>query len=550
MRRLVVGLVVVLSVLAFALYVNAEEPPAERVGGPGDSQPLYDPCDGPDDPNCCDNPHYCWLLTPAPIATVPPPPTDTPVPPPPTATPTPRPTAQLDPRPPNIRKDGTWHEFTVRSNVPVRVVANDSDRTLRISSTGRGGCPASSQNASVLRTDGKTVKLMGCKVGDARVRLFSQSDDRRLRTYNFRVLAPPTPTPTPGPSPSLCTDADAASISPNPAIGWDSYSVPGSWDDSPCGFVNNQAWAAKRYTFALDTKAHVIIDLESSRDNVLQLSGDVLGPTSNDDNEESEIGSLNTNARIARPLRGGTYTLEAAVKSGRGPFTLRFTVAELIPSDYLFQEEAHQPDHTVLYEIRGVIPQFLQRIFQPAVERAALAWSGRAYVWPWALICTSTDWRCSAQNRDNRNWDGNTLPVRVVDGSGKNIDPDGDCGYATACVDPVRGHLANAEMLIEHPAWSYGRGKDGTKAHRLVIWTEDIERAEKHPDNYRYLTGTLKHEFGHTLGLRDLDRDNYSGYLMARDELYNAGIPGPDWRYLEQVYRNEHGSRPHQEETP
>ena len=50
MRRLVVGLVVVLSVLAFALYVNAEEPPAERVGGPGDSQPLYDPCDGPDDP--------------------------------------------------------------------------------------------------------------------------------------------------------------------------------------------------------------------------------------------------------------------------------------------------------------------------------------------------------------------------------------------------------------------------------------------------------------------------------------------------------------------
>ena len=78
----------------------------------------------------------------------------------------------------------------MRSNVPVEVVANDSDRTLRLSSTGRGGCPASSQNASVLRTDGQTVKLMGCKVGDARVRLFSQSDDTRLRTYNFRVLAP------------------------------------------------------------------------------------------------------------------------------------------------------------------------------------------------------------------------------------------------------------------------------------------------------------------------------------------------------------------------
>ena len=53
------------------------------------------------------------------------------------------------------------------------------------------------------------------------------------------------------------------------------------------------------------------------------------------------------------------------------------------------------------------------------------------------------------------------------------------------------------------------------------------------------------HEFGHALGLRDLDKANYSGYLMARDELYSAGIPGPDWRYLEQVYRNEDGSRPH-----
>ena len=51
---------------------------------------------------------------------------------------TPRPKASLDPRPSNIRRDGTWHEFTVRSNVPVRVVANDSDRTLRLSSTGRG----------------------------------------------------------------------------------------------------------------------------------------------------------------------------------------------------------------------------------------------------------------------------------------------------------------------------------------------------------------------------------------------------------------------------
>ena len=65
MRRLLVGLLVLVSVFAFALYVNAQEPPAERGGGSGDFRPLYDPCDGPDDPDCCDNPHYCWILTPA-----------------------------------------------------------------------------------------------------------------------------------------------------------------------------------------------------------------------------------------------------------------------------------------------------------------------------------------------------------------------------------------------------------------------------------------------------------------------------------------------------
>ena len=47
------------------------------------------------------------------------------------------------------------------------------------------------------------------------------------------------------------------------------------------------------------------------------------------------------------------------------------------------------------------------------------------------------------------------------------------------------------------------------------------------------------------MGLRDLVKGYYQGYLMASENLYTSGIPNSDWRYLEQVYRNEHGSRPH-----
>ena len=51
------------------------------------------------------------------------------------------------------------------------------------------------------------------------------------------------------------------------------------------------------------------------------------------------------------------------------------------------------------------------------------------------------------------------------------------------------------------------------------------------------------HEFGHTAGLTDLG-STYSGYLMhqSRDDLV---IPVEDIEYLRQVYRNEHGAKPH-----
>ena len=82
-----------------------------------------------------------------------------------------------------------------------------------------------------------------------------------------------------------------------------------------------------------------------------------------------------------------------------------------------------------------------------------------------------------------------------------------------------------------------------------------------------YLPMTMIHEFGHTAGLDDLYKYQiesptptpvYPGYLMDNDwprypdylMTISSGTPRPvipqkDIEYLEQVYRNEHGSEPH-----
>ena len=107
-------------------HVNAQEPPAERGGGSGDFRPLYDPCDGPDDPDCCDNPHYCWILTPAPPP--PPTPTDTPTPTKtPTPTPTDTPTPTKTPVPPGPTKTPTPTATATATAIPINTTCLQRD---------------------------------------------------------------------------------------------------------------------------------------------------------------------------------------------------------------------------------------------------------------------------------------------------------------------------------------------------------------------------------------------------------------------------------------
>ena len=463
---------------------------------------------------------------------------------------TPRPKASLDPRPPNIRRDGTWHEFTVHSNVPVKVVANDSDRTLRLSSTGRGGCPASSQNASVLRTDGQTVKLMGCKVGDARVRLSSQSDDTRLRTYNFRVLAPPpTPTPTPGPAPDTCPTTDIGVLrflDTRPE-----YRFDGTWG-APC----NGSLPAKLFTFTLPDIAspyvddrgarrlyyhehHVVVDLTSTSGLAPRLI--LRGQAESTDNPESRFST--GHARLGRTLGAGTYTIEASLTdtSSTNPdaeLALIVRVEEGLPV------EAHQGDHTGVFFINdtSTLTASQRADFLDTIELAVNAWNNAASsTWPLVKLCKDD---CSG------NLDGLSVPIRTS--------PSTACG-GIACV--TFGVLAGKDdehrdyptkMTIEYPA-IVSSSQPGVPDLEYR-WTL-VPSLHKQPvdillggfPKWFYLPSTILHEFGHVLGLEDLYQtehgDRYTDYLMG-DAGTHTTVPDADIRYLKQVYRH-HGGRPH-----
>ncbi len=60
------------------------------------------------------------------------------------------------------------------------------------------------------------------------------------------------------------------------------------------------------------------------------------------------------------------------------------------------------------------------------------------------------------------------------------------------------------------------------------------------------LPSVLMHEFGHLLGLDNLDKsgDRFKHYLMSKGTDTVQAVPSADVRYVEQVYRH-HGGKPH-----
>ena len=166
--------------------------------------------------------------------------------------------------------------------------------------------------------------------------------------------------------------------------------------------------------------------------------------------------------------------------------------------------------------------------------------------------------------------DGDTTNVDVADGGTNRTTQFSfgipNCGRATACVKPDpsfallnlnpigNGDMGSLKMVIEEPAWRYSPsgplGLLGT--HSRKIWTNnhnDHNTLVQGTDyTFIYLPSVFMHEFGHTAGLEDLYNypvPGYSGYLMDDTHGFTS-IPILDKNYIKQVYRNEHGSEPHE----
>ena len=364
----------------------------------------------------------------------------------------------------------------MRSNVPVRVVVNESDRTLRLSPSGVGGCPASSRTASTLRTDGQTFKVMGCKVGDARVRLFSQSDDTRLRTYNFRVLAPP-PTPTPTPDQCEVTDIEELNFEAGPAA----YDEVGTWD----GCV------VKKYSFTLPIlvsylhgyflRHHVTVGLEAdSGAEIRLLDGDeVLGKTTSSQ-EETPPSSF-----LGLSLQHGTYGIEIRQRSfdSSGSFQLALDVTEALPH----YSARHLDRSAVGYSIHPDIPATGQGgVIQIAVRRAIKAWND-------ALGDSWVDLTFEP---------GSLLEIKTV--------PYLACDRSPACIAVSyyvdNNHINDGELRIESPTKTRGDkvniSWDLSRGRHLHNFTVESPSGIIQDWRFYYLPPLVMHEFGHILGWR------------------------------------------------
>ena len=384
-----------------------------------------------------------------------------------------------------------------------------------------GGCPASSRNASTLRTDGQTVKLMGCKVGDARVRLFSQSGDTRLRTYNFRVLVPP-PTSTPTPDQCEVTDIRELNFEAGPAA----YDQVGTWG----GCV------VKKYSFTLPIlvsylhgyflRHHVTVGLEAdSGAEIRLLDGDeILGKTTSSQ-EETPPSSF-----LGLSLQHGTYGIEIRQRSfdSGSSFQLALDVTEAIPH---FRGK-HLDRSVVGYSIHPDIPSAGQGgVIRIAVRRATKAWND-------ALRDSWVDLTFEP---------GSLFEIKTV--------PYLTCAdFGPACFavsyDEDK-HIYDGEVKIESPTKSRGDkvniSWDLSRGRHLHNFKVRLPGGVIQDWRFYYLPPVMMHEFGHILGLEELYlpiyRDRYWGSLMHSHWTEQA-IPRSDVRYVEQVYR-DHGNRVH-----
>ena len=267
--------------------------------------------------------------------------------------------ASLTPDPATVSfgNDGAWQPFTVAATDPVRVVANPPGTLRRIEIAGRQNepnyCPPEQDDTSFMN-DGWTVYLAGCVPGPGTVHLVRDVDGTVLRTYTLPVQAVANP----------CVEAlGNLSGTVNRAGFWspDCTSIQFSSGD----FV----WYARYYSFSLERKAGVRLDLTSDIDTDLYVrDGAGSGGASAAANDDCHSETLNS--CIDTRLPPGTYTVEATTwEPGRvGAFSLTLTAAPFTPRPFMDDpivvgETGVQAAHII--ELRQRIDAILARSDRP-----------------------------------------------------------------------------------------------------------------------------------------------------------------------------------------
>ena len=153
--------------------------------------------------------------------------------------------------------------------------------------------------------------------------------------------------------------------------------------------------------------------------------------------------------------------------------------------------------------------------------------------WPFVKFCPLP---CSS------NPDGRVTPIKVG--------PSSKCDTSVACATfaTTTNHITSSTVWIEDPPaipqrQQYFRWTGERNLHKKVV-----PRHHRPGTRYYYMPSAMLHEFGHLIGLDDLDFKKYPQYdnfVVGGRAGHNLVSPlANDIEYMYQVYR-EHGGKPH-----
>lgn len=175
----------------------------------------------------------------------------------------------------------------------------------------------------------------------------------------------------------------------------------------------------------------------------------------------------------------------------------------------------HQHDHTIGYSLSSLGISVFETNVRARARIAADAWARLTVVDACETPC-------------GQNGDGGVIKVKpaiLTDLSKWNF----GCSTSGACVKnlptKLEGHIRNHDMVFEQPPDS----GEGTREHphQRYRWTLDPSKTGKtgmnnaHPDEtWAHLPSTILHEFGHAVGIRNVDERVYTSYhgIMSKSQ--------------------------------